>query len=197
MVFTGTGLLQHPTIAPLNLLSTRQKLPATVSKLIHQLTQAKSLRTSDNHSDQVLEHEFVQIQPLAGPPAHITSDVSIPFLSTFMPIAHDLLAPQPSVQSAPPRTHGRPKGIKSYGSYPVPGSEILKVQRPVGRPRGSGHRQREAAAQAAERAALGLVQTQIVQKRRAGWPKKDKEDSNSVFVEFRAVVSLLTLYFCL
>jgi hypothetical protein len=136
----------------------------------------------------VLEHEFVQIQP--GPSAHITSDVSTPFLSTFVPIVHDPLAPQLSVQ--PPRKCGRPKGSKLNLA---PGSENPNVRRPVGRPRGSGRRQREAAAQAAERAALGLAQIRTAQKRPVGRPRKDKEDSNGVFVELRASVSLLTLYF--
>ena len=98
----------------------------------------------------------------------------------------------PAQQPAPPRKCGRPKGSKSN---PAPDSENPNVRRPVGRPRGSGRKQREAAAQAAERAALGLAQTQTAQKRPVGRPSKAKEDSNGVFVELRASVSLRALYF--
>ena len=98
------------------------------------------------------------------------------------------LAQQPAL----PRKRGRPKGSKSNPENP-------NVRRPVGRPRGSGRRQREAAAQAAERAALGLgclAQTPTAQNRPVGRPRKAKEDSNGVFVELRASVSLLAaLYF--
>ena len=126
------------------------------------------------------------------PPAYVTSHVSshgTPFLSTFTPIVHHpALAPQPSVQPAPPRKRGRPKCSKAIPS-PAKGSKIPSVRRPVGRPRGSGHKQRAAAAQAAKRAALGLVQTQTAQKRPVGRPRKDKEEMSSVFVEFRKYVS--------
>ena len=132
----------------------------------------------------------MQIQ--SGPSAHITSDVPTPFLSTFAPIVHDPPAHQPSLQPALPRKRGRPKGSKTASTSD---SGNLKVQRPVGRPRGSGHRQREAVAQAAQRAALGLAQTQTAQKRPVGRPRKDKENSNGVFVELRASVSLVALYF--
>jgi hypothetical protein len=111
----------------------------------------------------------MQTQP--GPPAHITSDVSTPLPSTFVPIVHVPLAPRLSVQSAPPRKRGRPKNSKANRAI---GYKNPNVRRPVGRPRGSGRRQREAAAQAAERAALGLAQTLTAQKRPVGRPRKDK-----------------------
>jgi hypothetical protein len=64
------------------------------------------------------------------------------------------------------------------------------VRRPVSQPRGSGRRH-EAAAQAVERAALGLAQILKAPKRPVGRPRKDEEDLNGVFVELRPSVSLI------
>ena len=115
-------------------------------------------------SDLALEHES-DVQILPRPPAHIASHVSIPFLSTFAPILE----------------------------HPL-GSENLSMRRPVGRPRGSGHKQRAAAAQA-ECAALGLVPTPTAQKRPVGRPRKDMEETNGVFIELRNYVCPLFPYF--
>ena len=130
----------------------------------------------------MLEHKFVQITP---------------FLLTFVPIVHEPLAPQPSVQPVPPQKCGHPKSSKLN---PVPGSKAqgLNVQRMGWSTTwisGFGCRQHKAAVQAAECAALGLAQTQTAPKQPVGWPRKDKEDLNSMFVELQASVSLLTLYF--
>jgi len=103
----------------------------------------------------------VQIQP--GPLASITSGVSTPFLSTFTPIVHNPPVHQPFLQPTPPQKRGRPKGGKTNLPSACD-SKSPVIRRPVGRPRGSGRKQREAAAQAAERAALGLAQTQATQK---------------------------------
>ena len=97
------------------------------------------------------------------------------------------------MQAVPPRKRGRPKGRKANSE----GSENPSVRRPVGRPRGSGHKQREAAAQAAERAALGLVQTQAASKRHVGRPRKDREDGQGVSIYLQKFVSLLKLVFYL
>ena len=98
------------------------------------------------------------------------------------------------MQPAPPRKCGRPKGSKANPAL-ASGSENPSVRRLVGQPCGSGRRQLEAAAQAAERAALGLPQTQTVQKRPIGRPRKDKDDTNGVFIELRASVSPVVLHF--
>ena len=101
---------------------------------------------------------------------------------------HPTLAPQPFVQPAPPRKPGRPKCSKAN-----PASKNPSVRRPVGRPRGSGHKQQAAAAQAAKRAALGssFVHTQTAQKRPVGRPRKDTEETNRVLVELRTQVCIV------
>ena len=75
------------------------------------------------------------------------------------------------------------------------GSKNPSIRRSVGRPRGSGCKQQEAAVQAAERAALGLPWAQVPQKRLVGRPRKEREDTSSVVVELRQSVSLVGLYF--
>lgn len=56
----------------------------------------------------------MQIQPDST--TYTTSHVSLPFLSTFSPIMHHLLAPQLSVQQAPPRKR---KGGMANPTLPV------------------------------------------------------------------------------
>ena len=89
-------------------------------------------------------------------PSPLVSMESTPFLSTFARIVHHPLESQCFVQPAPPQKPGRPKGSKENPA-PASGFKNSSIWR-VGRPCGSGYKQ-VAAARAAERAALGLVQT--------------------------------------